>query len=154
MHEAMQVQVVKDTVVGVVEEILSALRVSSTYPLDFLESYANKELSRFQDTLLFDSISRVARHPLRKLRPAPHGRLIGALELCLISGVFPKHLLNGIAAALHYDHSADDDSESIKLIKYYGISAFLWHFLAIPQNSLSSKLVSRAYETFNARNFQ
>ena len=154
MHEAMQVQAVKDTVVGVVEEILYALKASSKYPVDFLDSYANKELSRFQDVLLFDPTYRVARQPLRKLRPAPHGRLIGALDLCLVSGIFPKNLLTGIAAALHYDHSADDDSGSIKLIKHYGISAFLWHFLAIPQDSLTSKLVSSAYSTFDARNFQ
>ena len=149
MHDAMQVTAVSDIVRGVLEEIVASLGKSSLYSSVFLKSYASKELARFQDVLLFDPISRVARHPLRKLRPAPHGRLIGALDLCLLAGVFPKNLLTGIAAALHYDNEADDDSASLGLIKYYGISAFLSHFLGIPEDSLTSKLVSKSYREFD-----
>ena len=42
----------------------------------------NKELKRFENKLLFDPISRVAREPLRKLRS--DNRIILALRLAFI----------------------------------------------------------------------
>jgi mannitol-1-phosphate 5-dehydrogenase len=154
LHEAMKFLNVSNIVEGVIQEILLSLKYSGKYPSGFLQEYADKELARFHNTHLFDPISRVARQPLRKLRPAPHGRLIGAIDLCLLAGVYPKHLLTGIAAALHYDNKLDDDYQTLSLIHDYGISSFLWHFLSISPDSLVSKLVSEAYESFDLGKFQ
>lgn len=154
MHEAMSQAWINDLVSGVIDEILKALESTKQYDSEFLRSYAIKELARFENKLLYDPITRVARQPLRKLRPAPHGRLIGALELCFLAGFYPKNLITGICAALHYTNSADDDYSSLSLINDYGISSFLWHYLSISPDTLLSRILSKAYQNFNPRIIQ
>jgi mannitol-1-phosphate 5-dehydrogenase len=148
IHDAMRIESVACIVSGSVHEVLDALRYSNKYPISFLTSYAKKEMSRFKNTLLFDPISRVARQPLRKLRPSPYGRLIGALELCLLAKIFPKHILSGVLAALCYREVDDTDFQAMRLIDSYGMRAFLWHFLGIPSGSIISNLISDAYPKF------
>jgi len=62
-------------------------------------------LRRFANPALGDTVARVARDPIRKLRP--DDRLVGAALLCLDEGVTPEHVARAIAAALHYADPAD-----------------------------------------------
>jgi mannitol-1-phosphate 5-dehydrogenase len=148
IHEALQVKSIEMVVKGVISEILTALSASNKYEYEFLTSYARKELYRFKDVNLFDPIDRVARQPLRKLRYEKHGRLLGALQMCLINEVYPNNLLIGISAALSYPNTNDDDAKSLALIDYYGIENFIWHYLSIEPNTLMSELISHAYKKF------
>jgi ketopantoate reductase len=148
LHEAMQIQSIEETIKGVIDELLRALRVSNKYDYEFLTSYADKEIHRFKDINLYDPIDRVARQPLRKLRYGKHGRLLGALHMCLTNDVLPHNLLVGVAAALSYSNQKDDDTKTLALIQSYGVENFIWHFLSIKPNSLMSELISRAYEKF------
>lgn len=107
MHEAMMNPKAAKLVEGSMLEMLSALKLQWDIPHDFLEWYAEKELSRFRCRLLFDPISRVAREPLRKLEL--HGRLIGAAQMCLTLGVLPDYLLKGIVGALLFEDVNDPD---------------------------------------------
>lgn len=73
----------------------------------------NKDLlRRFRNPLLGDTVVRVAREPLRKLRP--EDRLIGALSLCLDHGVEPRHVLVVILAALRYDNPVDAEAVALQ----------------------------------------
>jgi len=107
LHEAMQNKQVADIVNGAMSEMLTALKMHWNIPHDFLDWYAGKEIQRFENVLLFDPISRVAREPLRKLEL--DGRLIGAAQMCLALGFVPKNILTGIASALLFSSKEDSD---------------------------------------------
>ena len=108
IHEAMQNEFIKKIVEGSMNEMLKSLKLNWDISHDFLEWYAQKEINRFKNTLLFDPISRVAREPLRKLEI--NGRLIGAAQLCLYNGVFPNNILKGIVSAFMFENHKDTDN--------------------------------------------
>lgn len=101
IHEAMADHYISNIVRGVMDEMINAIVTVEGYQKSFLEEYATKEVQRFSDSFLFDTVCRVAREPLRKLEP--NGRLLGAVQLCLEGGVLPRNLLLGVAASLMYD---------------------------------------------------
>lgn len=108
IHNAMKNQFVRKIVEGSMNEMLKSLKLNWDISHNFLEWYAQKEISRFKNTLLFDPISRVAREPLRKLEI--NGRLIGAAQLCLYNGVFPNNILKGIVSAFMFENHQDNDN--------------------------------------------
>ncbi len=107
LHEAMGHTEIDKIVYGVMTEMLNSLKLNWDIDHKFLDWYAEKELSRFRNTLLHDPIRRVAREPLRKLEP--HGRLIGAANICLSHGFIPENILLGICAALRYRMDGEED---------------------------------------------
>lgn len=107
VHEAMEVPQVDAVVQGAMEEMLRSLKMKWEIPHDFLQWYADKELSRFRCKLLFDPVSRVAREPMRKLDI--RGRLIGAAQICLSLGIVPTNILAGITGALLFENNSDPD---------------------------------------------
>ena len=107
VYEAMKTPTVSAIVEGAMTEMLNALRWKGGIPHDFLDWYAAKELARFRCRHLFDPIARVAREPLRKLDP--HGRLIGAAQICLQHGVIPCNVVKGILGALAFNDGNDPD---------------------------------------------
>lgn len=108
VHEAMMHPEVDRIVTGAMQEMLTSLKARWDIPHSFLDWYAQKELDRFRQQLLFDPIARVAREPLRKLEL--NGRLIGAAQICLSLGFVPYYILLGIASALLFDDPNDNDS--------------------------------------------
>ena len=108
VHEAMTIPEVDAVVRGAMEEMLKALKMRWDISHEFLQWYADKELTRFRCNLLFDPVSRVAREPLRKLEV--QGRLIGAAQICLARGIVPTNILAGITGALLYENITDPDN--------------------------------------------
>ena len=149
LHESLSNSVVKKIIEGLIDEILTALKISTPYDHEFLEDYAKKEVERFSNKLLYDPIARVAREPIRKLDPS--GRLMGALRLLLLNGIKPTYLMIGITAALLYSSVKDSDARQIKLVKHFGIKAFLKFHLAIEPNSIESEFVVKNFQS--ARNY-
>ncbi len=123
IHEAMQNSLVVTTVSGAMEEMKSMLLKKYDLSQDFLNWYCEKELQRFQNQLLFDPISRVAREPFRKL--APNDRLIGAAELCLSCGILPSNIFIGIMAAFCYENPQDPDFAIAHLMRALNPQDFL-----------------------------
>ena len=144
LHEALANPVISRVIDGVIEELLYALKVTTAYDHHFIESYAEKEVRRFSNKLLFDPISRVAREPIRKLHPS--GRLTGALRLLLSSGVRPIYLTIGIGAALHYLANNDKDFLQISHLSRFGIPAFLKYHLSMSEDSIESTFISDNFE--------
>lgn len=129
LHESMQVPEINQIVAGSMEEMLNALKARWDIPHDFLNWYAEKELSRFRCELLFDPISRVAREPLRKLEL--DGRLVGAAQICLSLGFIPENILLGITSALLFDDPNDKDKHLSFMQEALTPSAFLTHILGL-----------------------
>lgn len=75
------------------------------------QAHADDLLGRFANRALGDTVFRVGRDPIRKL--GRHDRLMGAARLCLDHGVELTHVLEGIRAALGFDHP--DDPQAARL---------------------------------------
>jgi hypothetical protein len=144
LHEGFENPFIVRVVQGVIEELVLSLKRNTVHDHSFLENYADKELKRFSNHLLFDPIGRVAREPLRKL--AVGGRLTGALTTCLLAGVNPVYLNTGIAAALNYREPCDKDFDSMVQIDNFGVMNFLKYFVNIEPFSVESKYIVRYYE--------
>jgi len=115
LHESMQNKRAEKIVTGAMHEMEGVLLKKFHLENDFVEWYANKELQRFRNTLLYDPINRVAREPFRKL--APNERLIGAAQLCISCGIIPENIMLGITAAFCYDNLNDPDANIKYLIE-------------------------------------
>ena len=144
LHEALRNKFIVRVIEGVIEELILAMKSSTRYDHDFLEGYAEKELQRFSNPLLYDPILRVAREPLRKMAPA--GRLLGALNLCILSGVNPRNLRIGIVAALNYREPRDPDFSRMSLFDHFGVVNFMKYFLDIPSSSMESQQIATCYD--------
>lgn len=131
VHQAMEIPAINKIVEGSMLEMLVALKQKWDIPHSFLEWYAEKELSRFRNKLLFDPIARVAREPLRKLEL--DGRLIGAAQICLALGFVPQNILLGIASALLFDNPSDNDRHLAFMQRALTPTAFLTHVLGLRQ---------------------
>lgn len=113
IHEALADDWIGKEITGALSEMIEMVVKRYRVRRDFAEWYAEKELARFSNPLLFDPISRVAREPMRKL--ALSERLIGAAMLALQSDIKPVHTINGIVAAIKYNNPKDPDHHVMKL---------------------------------------
>jgi mannitol-1-phosphate 5-dehydrogenase len=77
-----------------------------------IQAHVQDLLARFANRALADPIDRLARDPLRKLRP--DDRLVGAARLAERHGVEPTGLATGIAAALAYDNPGDEHAVKLQ----------------------------------------
>jgi mannitol-1-phosphate 5-dehydrogenase len=110
IHETFDDDFVRSVFDGALDETTEALL--RRYPAD-LDRRGHMEIRRdvrvrFGNPLLKDSITRVARDPIRKL--GRDDRIIGAAELCRSQGVAPDHIATICAAALRYDRPDDPDA--------------------------------------------
>jgi mannitol-1-phosphate/altronate dehydrogenase len=111
---------------------------------EFADFYFEKEIARFENTLLFDPISRIAREPFRKL--ALDNRLIGATALCLSAGVRPSNIVMGTIAAFHYNNPNDDDHHIRTLIKSLSREDFLQIAIGLHKNDVVYQLILENWE--------
>lgn len=88
----------------------SAMMLSKKYGIDFyiLQEHIDDLLFRFRNPYLKDTVKRVAREPLRKLKPSD--RLVGAARSCEEQHITPVYLSFAIALALSF--AADGDCTS------------------------------------------
>lgn len=144
LHEGFQNPFIVRVVEGVIEELVLSLKRNTNHNHTFLEDYADKELKRFSNSLLYDPLSRVAREPLRKL--AIGGRLMGGLTRCLLAGVNPIFVNVGISAALNYKDPNDVDFEAMSQVENFGVVNFLRYFVGISPETIESRYVANSYE--------
>ena len=144
LHEGFDKPFILNIVEGVIEELVLALKRTTDHDHSFLENYAEKELRRFSNKLLYDPILRVAREPLRKL--AIGGRLMGALSMCILAGVNPIFLNAGICAALNFVDQRDQDFVSMSHFSEIGVTNFLKYFLNVQPDSMESKYIDSTFD--------
>lgn len=80
----------------------SAMALAGAYGVSYakLQDHMNDLLYRFQNVALKDTVARVARDPMRKIKPKD--RLVGAMRLCLENEIQPVYLCFAISLALSY----------------------------------------------------
>jgi mannitol-1-phosphate 5-dehydrogenase len=113
LHQAMKIPEIEEVVKSVMESIKNAMKIKGLAGNDFIDFYAEKELKRFKDKLLFDPISRVGRDPLRKLKE--NDRLIKGARFVEETGQDLQGICLAIKAAL-YDAIVNSYEDSFKLL--------------------------------------
>jgi mannitol-1-phosphate/altronate dehydrogenase len=140
VHECLLDHACRRLVEGVLLEMRQMVVAMYGVSDEFCAWYAEKEMQRFSDPLLFDPITRVAREPIRKL--ALSERLLGAAMLCLQCGVEPVWTVKGIVEALHYRNPRDPDHHIMQLIDTINRETFVQGVLHLrPEEHLYSYLM-------------
>lgn len=116
VHEAMNVETIQKIVNSVMESTKKAMKQKNMAESNFIDFYAQKEISRFKDKMLYDPVSRVGREPLRKLRK--QDRLIESLKFISETGQDTNGICITIKAALfdvleNYNYEAFDLLEEV-----------------------------------------
>ena len=106
--------------------------------------------AKYTDRAIVDVVTRIARDPIRKL--GPQDRFIGPMTFALSSGIKPKAIALGAAAALYFDNPDDPDAQRLKEIRLSkGIDYILENISKIdPQGELAI-LIKEAIEELKAK---
>jgi mannitol-1-phosphate 5-dehydrogenase len=145
VHEAMALPSVRRVVEGAMAEAGEAL--ARKHGLDRAETARHRAdlLRRFQNAALNDTVLRVARDPVRKLRP--EDRLIGAALTCLDESVEPENIVRGIVAALRYDAPSDPGAATVQqAIRTEGLGQAFQQFTGQRPDSELGRCVLDAWE--------
>lgn len=103
-------------------DVSAALHRGYGISKDEIDANVYDLLKRFGNRELRDSVSRVGKDPIRKLKP--NDRLTGAALFCMEQGIDPVHILPAIAAALHFNNPEDPAAMEIQQhIKEHGIES-------------------------------
>lgn len=151
IHQAIGDEEIAAILDGAWEEVSKALL--QKYP--DLDSQEHAELvkdlrERFANPLLMDTVQRVARDPLRKLKP--QDRIVGAATLCMSQEVFPKFVALCLAAALLYDWSEDQEAQKLqKIIAERGVKVVLQEVCEIDPESNFACRVLEEYQKLRER---
>jgi mannitol-1-phosphate 5-dehydrogenase len=112
IHEAMADPVIAARVRGAMEEAGAGLVARWGFSVEEQTAHAEGLVARFANAALRDTVVRVGRDPLRKLRPGD--RLVGGALLALEYGVQPRNIAAGIAAALRFDAPGDPSATELQ----------------------------------------
>ena len=101
---------------------------------------------RFGNPMLMDTLTRVARDPMRKL--GPNDRLIGSAKLCMQYDIFPENIAFVCGAAYCFDYPEDPAAVELqKLIREKGIEEVLKQISEVdPSGEFGKKVI----ESFNS----
>jgi mannitol-1-phosphate 5-dehydrogenase len=109
--DALAIPEVAAEVEAVLAETKDLLVEKHGFPADQQEKYVRKNLQRFANPALSDTVERVGRAPLRKL--SRHERFIGPAAELVERGRSADALVRAIAVALRFD--VPEDAESVRL---------------------------------------
>jgi mannitol-1-phosphate 5-dehydrogenase len=128
----------------------AARALASAYPGlngDVHECVA-KTMRRFEDAELADPVERVARDPLRKLRP--NDRLVGAAKLVRATvGRVPRHFALGIAGALLYRDEHDEEASQLsRMLERQGLAYVLGTACGLAPEDELALAVAQRYRGF------
>jgi len=110
IHEVIEQKDIRRLIASTMNEMTSVLTelYPKTITIDSHEAYIEKTMERFKNQYLQDTVSRVARDPIRKLSKID--RLIHPYITLFNNGITPYYLWTWIAAALHYKNNNDQQS--------------------------------------------
>jgi len=115
IHEAMADSDINEVVVGSISEITNGVIAAGFVEKNYANNYKKKELKRFSNTLLYDTIKRVAKEPLRKI--AYDNRLVLGLRIALFNSQLPVNTAKGLKAALFYGDKKDEEATYLQNIR-------------------------------------
>jgi mannitol-1-phosphate 5-dehydrogenase len=108
---------------------------------------------RFSNSLLQDSVQRVARDPIRKL--GPDDRLVGSAMMCIDHDIFPDNGAAICGAALCYDYPEDPEAVRLqKMLERNGAAATLREISHVePGSELGDKIIE-SYKVWNKKKLE
>ncbi len=112
VQESFMDPAIQSFVRGTMEESGAGLAQKHGFDPEAHRAYIEKICKRFQNVYLVDEVDRVGRSPLRKL--APSDRLAMPLMTAKGYGLPYTHLAVGMAAAMHYQNPADEESVALQ----------------------------------------
>lgn len=115
IHEAMADDDIEKIVEGSIEEMTEGVIAAGYATEDFAHMYKAKELKRFRNKYLFDTILRVAREPLRKIDKK--NRMILGLRTALFNKELPRFTALGAKAVLAYDNPLDKEAVYLQSLR-------------------------------------
>ena len=123
--DAMKDVRVSDTIQGALRESGEALIQTYQFDREEHEKYIETILSRFTNPFISDEVTRVARGPLRIL--GARDRLVRPAVMYMeATGKVPVYLAKVIAAALAFNHEADEEAVQLQeMIANQGVEATL-----------------------------
>jgi mannitol-1-phosphate 5-dehydrogenase len=143
VHEPFEDDFLRPIFDGALEETAGAL--VKMYPKD-IDPEEHREIRedvnvRFGNPMLMDSLTRVARDPLRKLGKSD--RLVGSAKLCLDYGIFPEYIAYICGAAFCYDYPEDPKAVELQeIIRAKGIEAAVNEVSGVdPASPLGKKII-------------
>lgn len=149
IHEPLHDVSLSRIVLGALDESQEAL--SRKYPDELdpadRDRIRSDIVQRFGCPAVMDTVTRVGREPLRKLRPGD--RLVGCAMLCISQGVFPANISVVCAAALCYDFRDDPEAlELQRMIREDGIENTLKKLTGIDPESDFGRRIIHSYLEF------
>ncbi|MEI6102019.1 MAG: hypothetical protein WCP73_09285, partial [Eubacteriales bacterium] len=95
-----------------------------------LEEHVDDLLFRFKNRELGDTIDRVGRDPVRKLRR--NDRFVGAALYCMDQGISPSPIIDGIRSALRYNNKEDVSALELQAdLKEKGLTYVMKNYMGI-----------------------
>jgi mannitol-1-phosphate 5-dehydrogenase len=129
---------------GAMEEASSGLVARHRFSPEEQAVHVQDLLLRFANPELRDTVGRVGRDPIRKLRR--DDRLVGAALLALEYGIEPRHIVRGIVAALRFDPPGDAAAGELQWrLAADGLDAVLQEVSGLAPGSPLAGLIHRAY---------
>jgi mannitol-1-phosphate 5-dehydrogenase len=135
IHEAMAEPPIPRATREAMRESSRALARKHALGLEEQLGHVDDLLRRFANPALRDTVTRVGRDPLRKLRR--EDRLVGAALLALEQGVDPRCIIAGIAAALRFDAPDDPSAATLQAeLEARGLDAVLEERCGLPSGDV------------------
>lgn len=125
IYEAIKDEEIRKVVLGAImdESGRALIKKHSFNPADY-EAHVKDLIHRFSNIALGDTVTRVGKDPIRKLKP--DDRLIGGAKLAIEYDITPVNFLTGIVAALSYDNPEDKEARDLQqLIRTKGLDTVL-----------------------------
>lgn len=143
---------IRSTVRGAMEESGQVLIKRYNFDAAKHQAYIEKILSRFENPHLHDDTARVGRQPIRKLGAGD--RLVKPLLGTFEYHIDNTHLLTGIAAALNYRNSDDEQAvELAKLITDKGVTQAFCQISGIDSSYPIVKQIEQIYTAMQNHQF-
>ena len=125
-------------------DVSAALHRGYGIPKDEIDANVYDLLHRFGNRELRDSIPRVGKDPIRKLKI--NDRLTGAALYCIEQSIDPAHIITAIAAAFRFDNPDDEGAMEIQNhIKEHGIESAVSRYC-----ETDSEMTARIVWAYNA----
>lgn len=130
---------------GMMEECGAMLEKRHGFSAEEMLSYRTRLMQRFLNPFIIDSVTRVAREPMRKLSPAD--RVIAPMNHALGYGIDVPCYYTGVASLLLYDNPEDAQSRQLRqLIAQLGVRPALEKLSGVPAESETAFAIEREYD--------
>lgn len=144
IKESLEDQEIRKVVWGMMEECGQMLEKRHGFSAEEMLSYRSKLMQRFLNPYIIDSVTRVAREPIRKLSPAD--RIIAPMNAALGYGIAVPCYYTGAASLLLYDNPADEQSQELRqMISRLGVRPALETVSGVPAGSAAALAIEKEY---------